>query len=128
MTLLTKNEQEIMELLWKVERPLSRSEIINMSPSKSWKDSSIHILLNSLLEKEFIEVSGFCKTGKNFGRTYSPIISQEEYFIYEIKQNKFFSSNRNSIDLIFSTLIQSFDIDEQTIERLEAMLAERKNK
>lgn len=48
---LTKNEIEIMEVLWSEQRPLTRTEIVNLSVDKSWKDSSIHILLNSLLKK-----------------------------------------------------------------------------
>ena len=47
---LTKSENEIMELLWKEGRPLSRSEIIELTPDRSWKPASIHILLNSKLE------------------------------------------------------------------------------
>ncbi len=68
---LTKNEQEIMDLLWSQDKALSRSEIIELSTERSWKKSSIHILLNSLLEKGAIKVEGFVKTGKNYGRTYS---------------------------------------------------------
>lgn len=40
-----------MEVLWSEQRPLTRTEIVNLSVDKSWKDSSIHILLNSLLKK-----------------------------------------------------------------------------
>ena len=61
---LTNNELEIMELMWKMKRPLSRTEIIDLSPDRSWSANSIHILLNKLLEKEAIEVSGFVKTNK----------------------------------------------------------------
>ena len=75
---LTNNELEIMELMWKMKRPLSRTEIIDLSPDRSWSASSIHILLNKLLEKEAIEVSGFVKTNKNYGRTYSPLITQND--------------------------------------------------
>ena len=62
---LTKSENEIMELMWKEGHPLSRSEIIDLTPERSWKPSSIHILLNSLLEKNAIEVAGFVQTTKN---------------------------------------------------------------
>lgn len=48
---LTKSESEIMDLMWKEGRPLSRSEIIDLTPDRSWKPASIHILLNSMLDK-----------------------------------------------------------------------------
>ena len=51
----TKSELEIMNVLWQANRPLSRSEILTLSTSKTWKDSSIHILLNGLLNKNAIK-------------------------------------------------------------------------
>ena len=59
---LTKSENEIMELMWKEGHPLSRSEIIDLTPERTWKPSSIHILLNSMLEKNAIEVAGFVQS------------------------------------------------------------------
>ena len=37
---LTKSELEIMNVLWNAERPLTRSDILNLSSGKSWKDNS----------------------------------------------------------------------------------------
>ena len=48
---LTKSEMEIMDVLWGSSRPLSRSDLLEKSEEKSWKDSSVHILLNGLLQK-----------------------------------------------------------------------------
>ena len=61
---LTKSELEVMNVLWKAARPLSRNDIITMSVDKSWKSSSIHILLNGLLKKGAIKEAGFVKSGK----------------------------------------------------------------
>ena len=36
---LTPNELEIMELMWRENRPLSRTDIIELSPDCSWKAS-----------------------------------------------------------------------------------------
>ena len=48
---LTKSELEIMDVMWASEVPLSRSDLLERSEEKSWKDSSVHILLNGLLQK-----------------------------------------------------------------------------
>ena len=69
---LTKSETEIMDLLWREDRPLSRSEIIDLTPERSWKPASIHILLNSMLDKGAIAVAGFVQSTKNYARTFSP--------------------------------------------------------
>ena len=46
---LTRSELEIMDVLWEAGEPLSRSDLLERSQEKSWKDSSIHILLNGML-------------------------------------------------------------------------------
>lgn len=59
MMRLTKSELEIMEVLWAADEPLCRADIIARSQDKTWKDSSVHILLNSMLKKEAIQEAGF---------------------------------------------------------------------
>lgn len=125
---LTKNEQEIMDLLWSQDKALSRSEIIELSAERSWKKSSIHILLNSLLEKGAIKVEGFVKTGKNYGRTYSASVTQEEYQIMQFKQGaNYLKSKSSAITGLVSALVQNEDIDSETLDKLEAILKERKS-
>ena len=126
---LTNNELEIMELMWKMKRPLSRTEIIDLSPDRSWSASSIHILLNKLLEKEAIEVSGFVKTNKNYGRTYSALITQNDYILSslnQMKQSSYYKSKSTATASIFAALIQDSDIDDELIDELEKILEERK--
>lgn len=126
---LTKNEQEIMNLLWLENRPLSRTEIIELSIDRSWKASSIHILLNQLLEKGAIEVDGFVKTGKNYGRTFSAAISQEEYQVNQFKNSVSYRQSKSTalVDLV-STLVQGEEIDDQTLNRLEAILEAKRER
>lgn len=125
---LTKNEQEVMELLWTQDRALSRSEIIELSDERSWKKSSIHILLNSLLEKGAIKVDGFVKTGKNYGRTYSAAVTQEEYQIMQFKQGtNYIKSKSSALAGLVSALVEDEDVDSETLDRLEAILRERRS-
>lgn len=86
---LTKNELEIMDVLWENERPLSRGELMDLSTDKSWKNSSVHILLNSMLKKGAIKEAGFTRCGKTCGRTYSAALSVEEYYISTLGSTKF---------------------------------------
>ena len=46
---------------------------------REWKNSSVHLLVNALLEKKFIEVVGFKKTTKNYARTFKPTMTREQY-------------------------------------------------
>ena len=80
---LTKSEREIMDVLWKQGKALTSSEIIEFSTNRSWGNTSIHLLLKSLLDKSVIEVDGFKRTTKNYARTFKPSISQYDYFFQE---------------------------------------------
>jgi predicted transcriptional regulator len=125
--ILTKNEMEVMELLWSKGRALSRSEIIELSTERSWKKSTIHILLNGLLEKGAIKVEGFARTGKNYGRTYSSAVTSEEYFIMQFKQSAYYRKYKSSaITGFLSELIQDEDIDNEALEEILAILKTRK--
>lgn len=120
---LTSNELEMMEVLWKEGRPLSRTEIIKLSPeNKSWKDSSIHILLNSLLKKEAIREAGFIKTGKSYGRTFEPTESGEEYFAKLAAE----TVRKTSIPMFFSALFQDESMTEETLQEMEKLIEEKK--
>lgn len=126
---LTSNELEIMNVLWNMVRPLTRSEIIELSPDRTWKASSIHILLNSLLDKKAIEVTGFTRTGKNYGRMFAPLILQDDYLLKQLKQNYGNTFPKSSaVTKIFSVLLNDKDIDDEAIGELEQMIAERKKK
>jgi len=121
---LTKNESEIMELLWKEKRPLSGSEIIKLSPNKSWKKGSIFILLNSLLKKKAIEVGGLTRSQTNYGRAFAPTLSANDYAIMQINVNRK-EQNLSMSDLIVG-MIASEEIDQTVIEELEKLLQEKK--
>lgn len=119
---LTKSELEVMNVLWQANRPLSRSEILTLSTSKTWKDSSIHILLNGLLNKNAIEEAGYVRSGKTFGRLYAANISCQEYYA----KNVFAGSSKEVLPMLFSALIQSDGISPELINELEDMLEKRK--
>ncbi len=85
---LTKNEIEIMDVLWRENRALSRGEILSLSTDKTWMDSSVHILLNSMLKKGAIREAGFVKCGKTCGRVYEAAFSCEEYHVGTLDSTK----------------------------------------
>lgn len=80
---LTKSVREIMDILWKQKEVLTSSEIIKASLNNSWSNTSIHLLLRSLLDNGVIKVDGFKRTTKNYARTFKSSISQYDYFFQE---------------------------------------------
>ncbi len=117
---LTKHEKEVMDVLWKENRALSRSEILTVSEERSWKDSTIHILINQLLAKEAIEVDGFVKTNKNFGRTYKAALSESEYQVLQFKSSNAYKDNQeNAVVNFMSALFNEEEIEASTIDKLQ---------
>lgn len=120
---LTKGENEIMELLWREGRPLSRSEIIDLTPDRTWKPASIHILLNSMLEKGAIQVAGFVQSTKNYARTFTPTLTADEYAVLQFKHSSAF--NEQSVLCLVSALVEDIQ-DQDTLAKLSDILEKRK--
>lgn len=77
---LTRSEMEIMDVLWDADVPLSRADLLERSEEKTWKDSSVHILLNGLLAKGAIVEAGVVKRIKTYGRIFAPTMTREQYY------------------------------------------------
>jgi predicted transcriptional regulator len=128
MFTLSKNELGVMTLLWKESRALSRTEIIELSTEKTWKASSIHILLNSLLKKGAIKVEGFVQTGKNYGRTYIAAVTQEEYAAMQFAKNVPSQTvNRENLPSLFAALINKADVDRDILNEMQKLLDQRRS-
>lgn len=126
---LSKNEEQIMRTLWKENRGLTRSEVIDLTENKTWKESSIHILLNQLLDKGAIKVEGTILKGINNARLYVPTVNEDEYEIMQLKNSlKDIKPKKSSIKNILSAFIDSEEVDNETILELEKMLQDKKEK
>lgn len=118
---LTKSEMQIMDVLWASEVPLSRSDLLERSEQKSWKDSSVHILLNGLLQKGAIREAGFVKRSKTYGRTFSPTLTREEYFATTIYSH----THKPDVVGLFAALLKREDILPQQLIRMAELLKQK---
>lgn len=119
---LTKSEMEIMDVLWGSKEPLSRADLLERSEQKSWKDSSVHILLNGLLQKKAICEAGFVKRSKTYGRTFAPTLTREEYFATTIFSHR----EKPEIVGLVAALLKRRDITLDQLDQIEQIVAARK--
>ena len=119
---LTKSEMEIMDVLWAAGKPLSRSDLLERSEEKSWKDSSVHILLNGLLQKQAIREAGMVKRSKTYGRTFEPTLTREEYFATTIFSHRY----KPQIVGLFEALLKREDITPEDLAQIAALVENRK--
>ena len=115
---LTKSEMEIMDVLWGSGVPMSRADLLSHSEEKTWKDSSVHILLNGLLQKGAIQEAGLVKRSKTYGRVFSPTLTREEYFANTI----FCHRHKPRIVELFDQLLRREEITEDDLVRIQELL------
>lgn len=121
-TRLTKSEFAVMEVLWDEGEELTSAEIIQKSKEREWKDSSIHLLINSLLRKKVVTVAGFKKTTKNYARTFVPVETREQFLVGQIIDDKTTTEDKKGI---YSYIIGK-ESDPELINYIEKLLEERK--
>ncbi len=118
---LTKSEMQIMDVFWASDTPLSRSDLLEHSEEKTWKDSSVHILLNGLLAKGAIREAGFVKRSKTFGRTFLPAMTREQYFAATV----FSHTHKPDFVGLVEALLQREEITAEELNRVEELVQKR---
>lgn len=118
---LTKSEMEIMDVLWDAGEPLSRSDLLARSVEKSWKDSSVHILLNGLLKKQAIQEAGLVKRSKTYARIFAPVLTREEYYAQVVFSHR----HKPQVQGLFAALLQRPEICDEDCAYIMSILAER---
>lgn len=116
---LTRSELEIMDVFWEAKMPLSRSDLLERSVEKSWKDSSVHILLNGLLQKQVIREVGFVRRSKTYGRTFEPTLSREEYYAETIFSHR----HKPQMVGLLDALLKRPDITPEEMQQIKELVA-----
>ena len=115
---LTRSEMEIMDVLWEAGVPLSRSDLLERSEEKTWKDSSVHILLNGLLQKGAIQEAGLVKRSTTYGRVFSPTLTRDEYVATTIFSHR----HKPEITGLFEALLRREDITAEDLAKIAQMV------
>lgn len=118
---LTRSEMEIMDVMWESGIPMSRADLLSRSEEKTWKDSSVHILLNGLLQKGAIQEAGLVKRIKTYGRVFVPTMTREEYFANTIFSHR----HKPQIQGLFAALLQREEVTPEDKEALAKLLADK---
>lgn len=119
---LTRSEMEIMDVMWESGVPMSRADLLARSEEKTWKDSSVHILLNGLLQKGAIQEAGLVKRIKTYGRVFTPTMTREEYFANTI----FCHRHKPQIVGLFSALLQRQEITASDLDAIADLIQQKR--
>lgn len=120
MKQLTKAEEQVMQVIWKLEKAFLR-EIVEAMPAPKPHQNTVATLLKILIEKEFV-------TAEVLGRQhrYSALISRQDYSGKSIKQltrNYFEGSFSN----VVSYLVKENNISVTELEQLLKQIKKQQN-
>lgn len=118
MKTLTKAEEQIMQVLWKLEKAFLR-EIIDELPVPKPHNNTVATIIKILVDKEFVGITIFGRTHQ-----YHPLVSKETYSKSTMK-----SFVKGYFEGSFSNAV-SFMVKENnlSVEDLEILLKQLKKK
>lgn len=122
----TENELQVMQIFWNEKTELSRKDIIERSPNRTWKDNSIHVLLNSLMKKGAVKVVGMKPAGKVYARTFAATLSREQYLSEQMDISP--PKRKEAFVGLFAAFVDQADLSDGTLDELQKILDERKKK
>ncbi|MDN5205551.1 BlaI/MecI/CopY family transcriptional regulator [Fulvivirgaceae bacterium BMA10] len=116
---LTKTEERVMQILWKLKRAFVK-DVIEQLPDPKPPYNTISSVIRLLEQKGFIDHKAYGKTYE-----YFPIVSKLAYKKFAFKnflQNYFEDSYEN----VVSYIVQEEDIDEDQIQKLREIIETKK--
>ena len=118
MKVLTKSEEQIMQVIWKLERAFLK-EIIEALPEPRPHNNTVATIIKILTEKEFVGLTVFGRMHQ-----YYPLVSKDAYSITTLK-----SMVKGYFEGSFSNAV-SFMVKENnlSVEDLELLLKQLKKK
>lgn len=138
---LSEREEELMEMLWGLDKPMTRRDFIQADWDRSWMDNYLPVMLKSLEKKRMIQVCGIELQGKNYVRQFVPSLTKEEYVakvaaakinrdqaprvMLEIAKETGHKLDDGQLAKVMAKFVKrekDTDIDEQLIERLEDII------
>ena len=111
MKSLTRAEEQVMQVLWKLDKAFLR-QIVDAMPPPAPHSNTVATLLKILVEKEFVKVHVI---GRN--HEYSPLVSKEDYSKRTMKQmvKGYFEG---SFSNVVSFMVKENNISVEELEQL----------
>lgn len=98
MEKLTNKEEEIMRVLWKLEKAFVKEVLVEM-PDSNLHYNTVSTMVRNLEEKGYVDHHAFGKTHQ-----YYPVVSKEEYRkqFMNMATNRFFDSSYKNVVSFFA--------------------------
>lgn len=126
--ILNKREEELMNYLWEINKPLTASEMAKQLENEGWTNITLCRTVQSLSDNGYLEVAGLEKTAKTYAGKLIPSLTKEEYYS-SVLMNR--GINANSLADITAALIgvsrkNPREKDAEVIAKLEEIITSLK--
>ncbi|MBS1654632.1 MAG: BlaI/MecI/CopY family transcriptional regulator [Bacteroidetes bacterium] len=121
MKTLTKAEEQVMQVLWKLEKAFLR-DIVDAMPNPKPHQNTVATLLKILVEKEFVAITVLGRQHE-----YHPTVSKDEYSKRTMKQmvKGYFEG---SFSNVVSFMVKENNISIEELESLLQQIKKQQNK
>jgi predicted transcriptional regulator len=118
---LTKAEEQIMQILWQIEKGFVK-DVIDHIPEPKPAYNTVSTIIRILETKGFIGHEAFGKAHQ-----YHPLISKEDYKRYATEKllGNYFE---NSVESMFSFFVKEEKVDLSDVDEILKMIQKLKNK
>lgn len=121
----TKREDELMNFLWDMDRPLIVEEMVDNAGEHAWEANYLRVMLQSLEKKGAVECCGMLRRNKQYARQFRPAISKEEFYT-QLALNR--GANTVSLFKVAAAAVRDDEqeVSDDVIQELEEILKEFK--
>lgn len=121
---ITVREEEILNILWNQKEPMLASEIAKCDDRLSI--NTVQATIKNLLKKNLVKVTDIAYSGTVLSRRYAPTVNKVDFLKEEMVN--YFQKVKSDISSfgIVSTLLDSKDVDIETLDKLEQLIKEKK--
>lgn len=122
----TGRDLDILQILWDAPDSLTALEIVKQHPDLTM--NTVQAVLRKLLKRGLIKVNRIVYSGTVLSRSFSPVISSEDFIILQMKENVKTIENISKTSLVAALFEGESDNRKalKEIEELENMLSDYK--
>ena len=116
---LTKSEEQMMDIFWDSDGPLTSVDIIKMKVRDTWGNGLVHNILRSLVQKGMLKECGLEHCYTQYARKLAPTMTREEYAAKLMISRV---GGKSSISRLMVALAKEQDEDGEMISELEEII------
>lgn len=121
---LTAREEELLNVLWRMNEPLTAGEMLERLAADGWNTATLFKTVRTLSDSGYLKVAGLEKSTKSYARKFVPALSKEEYYTELMMKRGLNSSSIANITAAFLGVTDKSgkERDEKVIKKLEEII------